>query len=241
MGRVAGRVRDLEALDGLAALQSPQPVLGHRHELAPEPVHVVAVELGGALEQLRGIHHVRRSALVHVDHELREALRERAGGARVVEVDVRQQEGAGHGLAEHLEQRVEARSGPGIDDHAVHLVRADHAVVPEVLDVNCAAHGGPEHTIPGVSESEHRLPEPDRPWVMRTYAGHSTARESNELYRKNLSRRARPACRSPSTSPPRPATTPTTSCHAARSARSASRSPTRATCTRCSTASRSTR
>ncbi len=34
--------------------------------------------------------------------------------------------------------------------------------------------------------SEHRLPEPDRPWVMRTYAGHSTAKESNELYRKNL-------------------------------------------------------
>jgi (2R)-ethylmalonyl-CoA mutase len=36
--------------------------------------------------------------------------------------------------------------------------------------------------------SEHRLPEPDRPWVMRTYAGHSTARESNELYRKNLAK-----------------------------------------------------
>ncbi len=34
--------------------------------------------------------------------------------------------------------------------------------------------------------SEHRLPEPDRPWVMRTYAGHSSARESNELYRRNL-------------------------------------------------------
>jgi (2R)-ethylmalonyl-CoA mutase len=32
----------------------------------------------------------------------------------------------------------------------------------------------------------HRLPEPDRPWVMRTYAGHSDARRSNELYRKNL-------------------------------------------------------
>src|SRR5437773_4570587 len=28
--------------------------------------------------------------------------------------------------------------------------------------------------------------EPDRPWVFRTYAGHSTARESNALYRKNL-------------------------------------------------------
>src|SRR4028118_1559219 len=31
-----------------------------------------------------------------------------------------------------------------------------------------------------------RLPERDRPWVMRTYAGHSDARESNALYRKNI-------------------------------------------------------
>src|SRR5437660_5046822 len=35
------------------------------------------------------------------------------------------------------------------------------------------------------SQSPH-LPERDRPWVMRTYAGHSTAKESNALYRKNL-------------------------------------------------------
>jgi (2R)-ethylmalonyl-CoA mutase len=37
--------------------------------------------------------------------------------------------------------------------------------------------------------SEHdsvRLPERDRPWMMRTYAGHSTAKASNELYRRNL-------------------------------------------------------
>jgi len=31
-----------------------------------------------------------------------------------------------------------------------------------------------------------RLPEGDRPWMMRTYAGHSTAKASNELYRRNL-------------------------------------------------------
>jgi (2R)-ethylmalonyl-CoA mutase len=31
-----------------------------------------------------------------------------------------------------------------------------------------------------------RLPERDRPWLMRTYAGHSDARRSNELYRRNL-------------------------------------------------------
>ncbi len=36
--------------------------------------------------------------------------------------------------------------------------------------------------------ADHRLPEPDRPWVMRTYAGHSDARRSNELYRRNLSK-----------------------------------------------------
>src|SRR5262245_61122972 len=28
--------------------------------------------------------------------------------------------------------------------------------------------------------------ERDRPWVMRTYSGHSSARASNELYRLNL-------------------------------------------------------
>src|SRR4051794_27076085 len=35
---------------------------------------------------------------------------------------------------------------------------------------------------------DHRLAEPDRPWLMRTYAGHSTAKASNELYRRNLAK-----------------------------------------------------
>jgi ethylmalonyl-CoA mutase len=35
---------------------------------------------------------------------------------------------------------------------------------------------------------EHRLPERDRPWMMRTYAGHSTAKQSNALYRQNLAK-----------------------------------------------------
>src|SRR3954464_2575009 len=35
---------------------------------------------------------------------------------------------------------------------------------------------------------EHRLEHPDRPWMMRTYAGHSTAKRSNELYRRNLAK-----------------------------------------------------
>src|SRR4051812_190315 len=36
--------------------------------------------------------------------------------------------------------------------------------------------------------AEHKLPEPDRPWVMRTYAGHSDAKRSNHLYRGNLAK-----------------------------------------------------
>jgi ethylmalonyl-CoA mutase len=38
------------------------------------------------------------------------------------------------------------------------------------------------------TEDSPRLPERDRPWMMRTYAGHSTAKASNELYRGNLAK-----------------------------------------------------
>ncbi|HSS83812.1 MAG TPA: methylmalonyl-CoA mutase family protein, partial [Reyranella sp.] len=31
-------------------------------------------------------------------------------------------------------------------------------------------------------------PQRDRPWLIRTYSGHSTAAKSNELYRTNLAR-----------------------------------------------------
>src|ERR1700726_782834 len=36
--------------------------------------------------------------------------------------------------------------------------------------------------------SETTPPKRDKPWVMRTYSGHSTARASNELYRTNLAK-----------------------------------------------------
>src|SRR4051794_9214558 len=48
------------------------------------------------------------------------------------------------------------------------------------------ARGGPYNR--GPMTPSHRLPEPDRPWMMRTYAGHSTAQASNALYRSNLAR-----------------------------------------------------
>jgi ethylmalonyl-CoA mutase len=37
-------------------------------------------------------------------------------------------------------------------------------------------------------ESQRDQSQRDKPWIFRTYAGHSTARDSNELYRKNLAK-----------------------------------------------------
>ena len=36
--------------------------------------------------------------------------------------------------------------------------------------------------------TETQMPQRDRPWLIRTYAGHSTAKASNELYRNNLAK-----------------------------------------------------
>ncbi|MGO9504153.1 MAG: protein meaA [Streptosporangiaceae bacterium] len=38
------------------------------------------------------------------------------------------------------------------------------------------------------TEQQPERPRRDRPWLMRTYAGHSSARESNALYRRNLAK-----------------------------------------------------
>jgi len=51
--------------------------------------------------------------------------------------------------------------------------------------MTAAIPGGSLTLMPDKTAS---LPERDRPWVMRTYAGHSSAAESNALYRKNLAK-----------------------------------------------------
>ena len=43
-------------------------------------------------------------------------------------------------------------------------------------------------TVPAESPTPAARPAKDRPWVMRTYAGHSTATASNQLYRTNLAK-----------------------------------------------------
>ncbi len=41
---------------------------------------------------------------------------------------------------------------------------------------------------PNREKSDRAQADRDRPWIFRTYAGHSTARKSNELYRSNLAK-----------------------------------------------------
>ncbi|MCW2822106.1 MAG: protein meaA, partial [Marmoricola sp.] len=43
-------------------------------------------------------------------------------------------------------------------------------------------------TLSHMNDKPAARPEKDRPWVMRTYAGHSSATESNKLYRMNLAK-----------------------------------------------------
>jgi (2R)-ethylmalonyl-CoA mutase len=56
-------------------------------------------------------------------------------------------------------------------------------------DVSGAPSPAPRHTEEPVTEAaQPARPERDRPWVMRTYAGHSSAAASNALYRRNLAK-----------------------------------------------------
>jgi ethylmalonyl-CoA mutase len=61
-------------------------------------------------------------------------------------------------------------------------------------EVHVASQQNPRHSgVAGVRarpmrDQPREKPLRDKPWIFRTYAGHSTAAASNELYRKNLSK-----------------------------------------------------
>ena len=84
------------------------------------------------------------------------------------------------------------------------------------------------------------MAEKDRPWVMRTYAGHSTAAASNALYRTNLAK-GQTGLSVAFDLPTQTGYDPDSPLAAARSARSAYRSRTSARCAGSSTTSRSPR
>ena len=84
---------------------------------------------------------MRRAPRVHADLEIGEPLDERAGRARVVEVDVGQQQRP-RLLGEAGEKRLDAALGAGIDDRAAEVPGADHTLATELADVDKACDRG---------------------------------------------------------------------------------------------------
>ena len=115
VARVARDVGDAKSLDLLPAAQRDDVGGRHGQHLAPEALHVVAVQPACALQQLLRIDEMRRPDLVHVHAQVREPLDERARRAGVIEVDVGEEERARLAL-EAREQRLETRRGARIDD-----------------------------------------------------------------------------------------------------------------------------
>ena len=137
VGGVTGRVGDFEAAveEPLASAEDAQIRLGHRENLAPEALHVVAVQPPRTLEQARRIYQMRSALLMHVDLEVGPALHQRARSARVVEVDMGQKQRPRR-LLDRRQQCLQARRGPRIDQDVVDLPAADHPLNAEVVKVN---------------------------------------------------------------------------------------------------------
>ena len=194
MGGVARRVEDAQPVDALAPAQRRHVRLGNREHLAPEPVHLVAVEPGGALAAAS----TGRSGGAR-----RPRARRRAGsGKRATSVPV------APAWSRWMWVRKIASGSPSsssastvLDRRSTARDRSARRRAPRRRSPGrgrrawcrsaCGSHHGrvmPARVGEFPPMSEHRLPERDRPWVMRTYAGHSDARRSNELYRRNLAK-----------------------------------------------------
>jgi hypothetical protein len=137
VGGVAGGVLDAPRADALAAAQDAQVGLGDRDDLPPQALHVVAVQARGAGGEPAGVDQVRRASLVDPHLDVGPAAHERPRGARVVEVDVGQQDSLRRRV-EGLEQRVVRGLRAGVDDDPVVLEAADDERVAEVADVDLA-------------------------------------------------------------------------------------------------------
>ena len=140
VGGVAGRVLDPErALDVALAAESTRRFASGTGTISPHSclqALVAAVQAPGAGHQPRRVDHVRRAALVHVDRQGRPAAHQRPGHARVVEVDVGEQQRARLGAVQRRQQRLLGHARARIDQHAVDLPAADHLLAPLVQHVD---------------------------------------------------------------------------------------------------------
>jgi hypothetical protein len=107
-------------LDALTPFEHRQIRRRHGLEPSPQTIHVVTVQPCRARQQLCRVGHVRRPLRVHEDPDMWMGSHDRAGGAGVIEMDVREQQFAdiGHADAALFEagrQYRKATGGTGID------------------------------------------------------------------------------------------------------------------------------
>src|SRR5262245_9491369 len=126
--------------------------LGHGHDLAPEPLEVRPVQPARARDQLPRVDEVRRADPGGVNLGVGVLAHEHAGRARVIEVDVREQQMTDvfqgeAALGQPLPKRLGTRRRPAVEERRalgrVEQIAPDHALVAEVeeierLDVHAA-------------------------------------------------------------------------------------------------------
>ena len=139
VGCMARRVLDVElsAVDreSLASFERVHVGLGHRQDSSPQRLHLIAVYPLGAPQKPRRVDQVWGATSVHIHRELRKALHERAGRTRVIEVDMRQQQGPGlRGQAG--EQGFHPALGTRIDDRPPQVPGADHPLAASLEHVD---------------------------------------------------------------------------------------------------------
>ena len=190
---VPRRVRDAPVADRLAAGQHAQVALRDRDDIAPQPVEVVAVQPSRARHEPLRVGEVRRAALVDPYLEVRPAAHQRAGGARVVEVDVGQQQGARTSSPSASSSVCVGGLGAGIDEHVADLMSADAMRHTLEHHVDLAGHG--------VSHGRPRCPDSWSPG-----RGRSTTRGGSRSRRDPARAAPAPTTARRRRSPPRAAT-----------------------------------
>lgn len=90
-GSVGHRNDPVAEAKPLAALQRPDRRRRNRTDDTPEPLHLVAIETGRALQQLPRVHQVGRTPLVDVDLQTRIKIGQHTHTTRMIQVNVRHQ------------------------------------------------------------------------------------------------------------------------------------------------------
>jgi len=95
--RMARSVKNLKVAgaegESLPTLKNLKICFGHGKEISKEALHVISIKAASALEEHRGIGHVRGTAGMHINLQAGIFLDERARSAGVIEMDVGEKKG----------------------------------------------------------------------------------------------------------------------------------------------------